>query len=128
MDAENILNDSAKEAEVLLNNPSKVDEILTQMEEKLRKVPALGNTLGDTTLMIQMIKSYITKQYTNVSGKVIVTMVGACLYCVKKRDLIPDYKPIIGLVDDLAVLSLALKINNKELEEFKKWRSENYNM
>jgi len=128
MDAENILNDSAKEAEVLLNNPSKVDEILTQMEEKLRKVPALGNTLGDTTLMIQMIKSYITKQYTNVSGKVIVTMVGACLYCVKKRDLIPDNKPIIGLVDDLAVLSLALKINNKELEEFKKWRSENYNM
>ena len=105
MDAENILNDSAKEAEVLLNNPSKVDEILTQMEEKLRKVPALGNTLGDTTLMIQMIKSYITKQYTNVSGKVIVTMVGACLYCVKKRDLIPDNKPIIGLVDDLAVLS-----------------------
>ena len=98
------------------------------MEEKLRKVPALGNTLGDTTLMIQMIKSYITKQYTNVSGKVIVTMVGACLYCVKKRDLIPDNKPIIGLVDDLAVLSLALKINNKELEEFKKWRSENYNM
>ena len=78
--------------------------------------------------MIQMIKSYITKQYTNVSGKVIVTMVGACLYCVKKRDLIPDNKPIIGLVDDLAVLSLALKINNKELEEFKKWRSENYNM
>ncbi len=75
-----------------------------------------------------MIKSYITKQYTNVSGKVIVTMVGACLYCVKKRDLIPDNKPIIGLVDDLAVLSLALKINNKELEEFKKWRSENYNM
>lgn len=128
MDAENILNDSAKEAEVLLNNPSKVDEILTQMEEKLRKVPALGNTLGDTTLMIQMIKSYLTKQYTNVSGKVIVTMIGACLYCVKKRDLIPDNKPIIGLVDDLAVLSLALKINNKELEEFKKWRSENYNM
>ncbi len=128
MDAENILNDSAKEAEVLLNNPSKVDEVLTQMEEKLRKVPALGNTLGDTTLMIQMIKSYITKQYTNVSGKVIVTMVGACLYCVNKRDLIPDNKPIIGLVDDLAVLSLALKINNKELEEFKKWRSENYNM
>ena len=65
MNTEDVLNDSAKEAEKILNEPSKVDEILKQVEEKLETIPLVGNTLADVPLMISMIKSYITKDYIN---------------------------------------------------------------
>ena len=72
--------------------------------------------------MIAMVKGYITRQYTQVSGKVIATMIAAFIYLVKKKDLIPDNIPILGLVDDLAVLGVALKFCDPELKAYKAWR------
>lgn len=122
MEVEDVLNDSAKEAEKIINEPSKVDEILMKFEEKLNEIPAIGSTLADIPLMVQMIKSYITKEYTNVSPKVIALLVGSTIYLVKKKDLIPDKTPFVGHVDDIAVLGLALKLSEPELKEYKEWR------
>ena len=49
-------------------------------------------------------------------------MVGALVYMLKGKDLISDKIPVIGIVDDLAVLGLALQLNSKELEAYKTWR------
>ena len=68
------------EAEEIIGNPSKVDEILVQLEEKLKEVPKIGETLSDLPLMIAMIKAWVTKEYTVVSPKVIACLVGAIIY------------------------------------------------
>ena len=120
--AKSVLKTGMGEAQELLQNPSKVDELLKQMEEKLPEIPVGGDVLKDVPLMIAMIKGYITKQYTQVSGKVIASMIAAFLYLVKKKDIIPDNIPILGLVDDLAVLGVALKFCDPELKAFKAWR------
>lgn len=124
MNAEDFLNDSAKEADKILEEPSKVDEILKKIEEKLKEVPVIGEKLSDVPLMISMIKSYVTKEYTNVSKKVIALMLGSLLYLIKRRDLIPDNKFLVGYADDIAVITLALKLCDKELNEYKEWRKE----
>ena len=72
--------------------------------------------------MVALIKSYINKTYTNVSVKVIATMVSALLYLIKKNDIIPDNIPVIGRADDLAVLGFALKLCEPQLKAFKAWR------
>ena len=36
---------------------------------------------------------------------------------------IPDGIPVIGIADDLAVLGLALKLSEKELQAFSEWRA-----
>ena len=120
--AKELLDSGVKEAQELIKEPSKVDELLILFEDKLREVPALGNTLADLPLMIAMVKGYITKEYSEVSPKVIATMVGAILYLIKKKDIIPDYIPVIGIADDLAVLGLALKLSEPELAAFKAFR------
>ncbi len=120
--AQEILDSEIAEAEEVLNNPSKMDDILLQLEEKLKAVPVIGSTLADLPLMIAMIKAWITKEYTVVSPKVIACLVGAVLYLIKKKDLISDSIPIIGHVDDLAVMGLALKLSEKELQAFSEWR------
>ena len=92
------------------------------MEEKLKEVPKIGETLSDLPLMIAMIKAWVTKEYTVVSPKVIACLVGAIIYLLKKKDLISDSIPVIGIVDDLAVMALALKLSEPELKAFAEWR------
>ena len=122
--AQGFLNKGIKEAQELIGNPSQVDELLVQLEEKLKTVPAIGETLSDLPLMIAMVKAWITKEYTVVSPKVIASLVGAVLYLLKKKDLIPDSIPLIGIADDLAVMGLALKLSEPELKAFSQWREE----
>ena len=120
--AQEVLNKGIEEAESVISSPSKVDEILMQLEEKLKAVPVIGSTLSDLPLMISMIKAWIKKEYTVVSPKVIACLVGAVIYLIKKKDLISDSIPIVGHADDLAVLGLALKLSEKELKAFAEWR------
>ena len=120
--AQEVLNKGIEEAESVISSPSKVDEILMQLEEKLKAVPVIGSTLSDLPLMIAMIKAWVKKEYTVVSPKVIACLVGAVIYLIKKKDLISDSIPIIGHADDLAVLGLALKLSEKELKAFAEWR------
>ena len=121
--ARNVLNSEIVEAEEILRNPSKVDDILIQLEDKLKAVPVIGNTLSDLPLMIAMVKAWIQKDYTEVSPKVIALLIGAVLYLIKRKDLIKDSTPIVGHVDDLAVIGLALKLSENELKAFADWRA-----
>ena len=123
--AQQLLNREVEEAQEVIANPSKVDEILVQLEEKLKAVPVIGSTLSDLPLMVAMIKAWIKKDYTVVSPKVIACLVGAVLYLIKKKDLISDSVPIVGHIDDLAVMGLALKLSEKELKAFAEWRAGN---
>lgn len=120
--AQEVLDRELKEAEEVVANPSRVDEILMQLEEKLKAVPVIGSTLSDLPLMIAMVKAWIKKEYTVVSPKVIACLVGAILYLIRKKDLISDSIPLVGHVDDLAVMGLALKLSRKELQDFAQWR------
>ena len=120
--ARELLDKGTEEAQEIITNPSKVDEILVQLEEKLKTVPAIGSTLADLPLMIAMVKAWIKKEYTGVSPKVIACLVGAILYLLKRKDLISDSLPVIGIVDDLAVMGLALKLSEPELKAFAEWR------
>ena len=121
--AQEILAEEVAEAQEIISSPSKVDEILMQLEEKLHAVPVIGSTLADVPLMVAMIKAWIVREYTVVSPKVIACLVGAVLYLIKKKDLISDSVPIVGHVDDLAVLGLALKLSENELKAFAEWRA-----
>ena len=117
-----ILDKGTAEAEQIMNDPARVDEILVMLEEKLKEVPVIGETLSDLPLMIAMVKSWVTRDYTEVSPKVIALLLGSFIYLVKRKDLINDKIPVLGIADDLAVLGLALKMSETELNAFKAWR------
>ena len=121
--ARGLLDNGIEEAQQVIQNPSKVDEILVQLEEKLKEVPSVGKTLSEVPLMIAMVKAWITKDYTEVSPKVIACLVGAMIYLIKKKNLISDNIPIIGIADDLGVMALALKLSEPELKAFAEWRA-----
>lgn len=120
--AKALLDRGIAEAQELIKNPDGIDGLLVQLENKLKEVPAIGDTLSDLPAMIGMIKGYITREYSAVSPKVIAVLVGAVIYLVKKKDIIPDNIPVVGIADDLAVLGLALNLCKAELAAYKEFR------
>ncbi len=120
-----VLDEGIKEAEKIVGDPDAIDNLLISLEEKMKGIPTVGTTLAQVPLMASMVKSYITKEYPEVSVKVIVTLAGAFIYLVKDRDFIPDDIKLIGHVDDLAVVALALKLCEPELNAYAQWRKEN---
>ena len=123
--AKEALNGFKEQAEELLKNKPKLEELLKQAEEKAKNIPGVGEGLAKLPLMISMIRAYITKEYTEVSVKVIVTMICALIYLLSGNDLIPDSKPVVGMVDDVAVIVAAFALVNPELEAYAQWRAEN---
>ena len=120
--AKGLLDKGIAEAQGLIEDPSRIDDLLVQLENKLKEVPAIGETLSDLPVMIAMVKGYVTREYSEVSPKVIAVLVGAFIYLVKKKDIVPDNIPVIGIADDLAVLGLALTLCKPELAAFKEFR------
>lgn len=117
-----LLDESSAKVENIMKDTAALENILQTAETKLNEIPNICQYASKLPLMLSMIRSYIAKEYTEVSPKVIVSMVGALVYMLKGKDLISDKIPVIGIVDDLAVLGLALQLNSKELEAYKTWR------
>ena len=120
--AKGVLESGLNEAKELLKDTGKVDELLKKAELKLKDVPVAGSVLADVPTMIAMVKGYITKSYTEVSVKVIATMVAAFIYVVKKQDLINDDIAVVGHLDDIAILAAAFMLCEPELKAFVEWR------
>jgi uncharacterized membrane protein YkvA (DUF1232 family) len=119
--AKEVLEDGMNQAQELIQDPSKIKDLLAQVEEKIKEIPVIGTDLANLPEMVSMIRSYITKEY-EASPKVIAAAVSALLYLVKRKDLIPDNIPILGRIDDIGVIAAAAKLCGPEIEAYKQWK------
>lgn len=110
-----------EEAEKVLNDADKLEELLQALEKKLKKIPAVGEKLSYVPIMVLLIRSYIKKEYTQVPLGSIIAAISSILYVVNHFDLIPDSIPLAGYLDDAAVLTVALKMIESDIEDYKKW-------
>ena len=123
--AKEVIRELTDRAEAMMQDPTQVEDMLQRLEARMKAVPTIGESLSRLPLMISMIRAYIRKEYTAVPPKTIASMLGSVLYLLISKDLIPDKTPIIGLVDDIAIGGVALKLNENELNAYSQWRSDN---
>ena len=123
--AQNVIDSGAETAESVIGDPAQVDDLLGQVQDKLSGLPDTVTTaFKNIPLMANMVKSYVTGEYTVVSPKVVISLVSAFLYLVKKKDIIPDNVPVVGLADDLAIIGVVMAINEPELAAYATWREQ----
>lgn len=77
----------------------------------------------DILVMIAMIRNYVKGDYRDVPWTTIATVTGAILYLANPLDIIPDFIPFAGYIDDAAVLGLALHLIRNDLLKFRDWRT-----
>ena len=120
--AEELLEKGVHDAQQVIQNPAMVNDVLAQLEDKLKEHPVIKERLSSLPLMTEMLKAWGAKEYTEVSDKVISRLLGAVLYANKEHDLLWDNIPVVGIADDLAVMGLALRMSKKELQAFSEWK------
>jgi len=121
--AKNVIDENVQKAQSFVDNPEQINDLLAQLQEKLQGLPdTVSTAFNNVPLMAEMVKCYVTREYAEVSPKVIASLVAAFIYLVKKNDIIPDNVPIVGLADDLAVATVAMAINEPELAAFAAWK------
>ena len=111
-----------EQANELLDHPEQLQDLLIQVTDKMKTVPVLGTVVSELPAMVSLVKSYVTKEYPDVSPKVIAAAVSGFIYLIKKKDLIPDNIPVLGQLDDIAVIALALSLIKPELDAYRSWQ------
>lgn len=114
------------EAERLLEDYDKMEKMLKRAEKKLdeRKKGPVRKLFDNVNYMILLLQDYMKGEYKQIPyGSIILTTAGV-LYFVIPFDFVPDFISGLGFVDDLAVVTLAVKQIESDLEKYKDWREE----
>ena len=113
-----------KEAEDILKDVDKTERFLQKLENKLKTVPAAGDTLAFVPIMISLVRSYVKKEYTDIPAVSVVSTVVALIYFLSPVDIIPDGIPVLGYVDDAVVISGCIHLIKTDIEDYRLWRKE----
>ena len=124
-DVKKTLDQFSKQAEETVRDPDKLGLLLHNIESKLSTVPKIGEKLASIPVFVSLLRSYQRKEYTEIPYKSLIAIAGALIYFLAPVDLIPDFIPVVGYVDDAAVLAFVLTQVKKDVDAYKQWRDNN---
>lgn len=105
---------SSKEIENVLKHEGKITK---------RALKGALSEYGEVIkLLIEMIKDYFQGKYTVIPKKTIGAIIGTLLYILSPLDIIGDFIPVLGLVDDALAVGFCLKAAAEDIEAYKKWK------
>lgn len=121
----NALDANREQAEEIVKDADKIERLLERIEQKLKLIPVVGNKLSDVPILISLVRAYAKKEYTDIPIGSIIGIVAALLYLLNQVDLIPDFIPGAGYLDDVAVIAVAMAMVHDDVEEYRKWKKDN---
>lgn len=68
--------------------------------------------------LVRMIQAYAAGSYRSVDKSNMVLVVAAILYFISPIDIVPDYLPVIGFLDDITLITWVITTLGTELEKF----------
>ena len=93
--------------------------------DKLIRIGLWSRLIEDFKLLFFLTKDYWKGIYRDVSIWSILVFLLAIVYILCPVDIISDFIPIIGQMDDAAILLLCLYFLEKDLYKYKEWKTRN---
>lgn len=111
-----------KKAARLVSSPLEVIRAADHAAEKARHARGpLGRVWSDLQAAVRLTRAWARHEYRDVSRGSIVLVLGGLLYLVSPIDAIVDAIPVLGYLDDAAVLAWVLGQVRAELDLFRDW-------
>ncbi len=102
-----------------------IQKVISRSEELQRKFSAKGplaRFVEDGKLLMSIVKDYWAGAYRQVPYGVIASSVFTLIYVLNPFDMVPDVLPLIGQLDDVAVLGACLLMIEHDLQTYKDWK------
>lgn len=85
---------------------------------------ALHRFFEDGQLLMAMVRDYRSGKYRQIPYATVAAAVFTLIYVLNPLDLIPDFLPIIGQVDDAAVVAACLLLIERDLRAYQRWQAD----
>jgi uncharacterized membrane protein YkvA (DUF1232 family) len=123
---------SSKEQKLIENGAQKVsdkdlEKVVSRSEEIKKKFTAGGplkRFIEDGQLLVSVVKDYRTGAFRKIPFGTIAAIVFTLIYVFDPFDLVPDFLPIIGQIDDAAVVAACLILIEHDLQTYKLWKQD----
>jgi uncharacterized membrane protein YkvA (DUF1232 family) len=111
-----------RKAQSLVDDKSKVSTLLTEAISKAgRNKGPLKMVWDDLATLFRLIRAWVSGNYRDVPWQTIVSAIAAVLYFVNPFDLIPDFLPVIGYIDDAAIIGFVIAPISSDIANFRDW-------
>lgn len=115
-----------KKAKRILNNKTKVIKLVTKALsfcKKLGNISFLKKWFLDIPTLCDMLTDTINGVYKSIPYSSLVMIVIAIIYTVSPVDILCDTIPILGVLDDAAILKIVLDTIKNDLASYTSWKS-----
>ena len=103
-----------------------VEKVVSKSEEIKKKFSTKGplaRFIEDGKLLIAIVKDYFSGVYRQIPYGAIASIVFTLIYVLNPFDLVPDMLPVIGQLDDVAVIGACLILVEQDLHKYKNWKT-----
>lgn len=96
-----------------------------EVDEKINNSGVLQKYGELAKVMYGMLKDYRKGVYSQVPWFTIATIAFSFLYILNPLDIIPDFIPGLGYIDDMAIITFGLRFIESDLHNYLDWKLEN---
>ena len=122
-----IFNVFISRATKLLGKPFKVVAILNETADKLASKDSKDNKFKQlfdvASTLVRLVRNYISGDYREIATGTIILGFAVLLYVLSPIDLVPDFIPVLGFLDDLSLISWFLGKFQNEITKFREWEN-----
>lgn len=121
---ENFVKDSEwiNKAKDFLADKEKMKYLLEQFQ-KFFEENGLKDVVDNMMELFNYVKDTVFGEYNDYNLTTLLLIIGVIIYVVSPIDCIPDFIPVIGWTDDVAVVIYACKLANEELGKYRTWKN-----
>ena len=84
---------------------------------------ALTGIWDDLASLLRIVKNWKSGSYREVPWKTVVLSTGAIIYFLTPVDIVPDVIPVLGFMDDIAVIGWVVGAIRSDLTKFRAWEA-----
>ena len=120
------LSEAKRKAESVIKNPRKRGKLLdTASSLASSGIHALqiSGITEKISPLVRMVRCTASREYLDTPWQSIVLITAALIYFVSPFDAIADFLPVIGFIDDAAVISAVFAAISKDVEKFIAWEA-----
>ena len=106
-------------------NPERLRDLVREAAKKASSVPkeTFKESWAYLQAMLRLIRAYYRGEYRDIATGTLLIIIAAVVYVVNPLDLIPDWVPGLGLLDDAFIVAFAVRQTKQSLDDFMTWET-----